>query len=165
MKSKIQTSIVFLITSILLSGLLVPLNIMFYSRYIFEPMYILDYIVLVLGFIIFIVLCHFLVKYQIFSFVIGWVTQIIANSLLSMVLSVNPEDISSSLKFDVNLFGYETTFAGITIPLILFLFSGLLILSSGFKFLYDNKDFQNNGLAENKRQNHCDGKFYFFILF
>jgi hypothetical protein len=145
MKSNLKTINLFFTSSIIMSGILAPINIMFYSRLIFEPMNTFDYIFLIVSFFILIFVSHFLVKHILVSLVAGWTCQIIGNILLGMVLSINPEEISSSLKYNFNLFGTTFTFAAITIPLVMYLYSGLLILGCGFQYQYNNRQSHETG--------------------
>jgi hypothetical protein len=128
--------------SALLSGFLAPYNLMFYSRDFLDEIGIIDYIIIAVSILIALFLIAILQRYAKITFLVSTSIMILVNIVIPNVLSINSNNISTSGTTTITLFGDMLIIGKITIPLIIFIISGLFMVSSNMEIL-SYSDFYN----------------------
>lgn len=118
------------LASAILSGFLAPFNLMFYSRNFLGDLGILDYSILGGSVLIGLLLIAIFQRYAKIILFLGEGLLLIANIIITNVISINFNNLTASGAFAFFMFGESITIARITLPLILFIFSGLFMLGS-----------------------------------
>lgn len=120
----------FFLAAGLLGGFLAPFNLMFYSRNFLGDLDILDYIILGCSGLIGLLLIAMFQRYAKIILFLGEGTLLIANVVITNVISINSNNLTASGSFSLLIFGESITLARITLPLVLFIFSGLFMLGA-----------------------------------